>query len=64
MSLYDNDILVKEVEKIFLSKYNTSLQFTCDDFNMDKDEFDKYQIKTSYEVLENSYYYDIVKMEK
>ena len=52
------------VEKIFLSKYNTSLQFTCDDFNMDKDEFDKYQIKTSYEVLENSYYYDIVKKEK
>jgi hypothetical protein len=54
MSLYNNDILVKEVEKIFLSKYNTSLQFTCDDFNIDKDEFDKYQIKTSYEVLENS----------
>lgn len=64
MSLYDNDILVKEVEKIFLSKYNTSLQFTCDDFDMDKDEFIKYQIKTSYEVLENSYYYDIDKKEK
>lgn len=64
MSLYDNDILVKEVEKVFLSKYNTSLIFTCDDFDMDKDEFIKYQIKTSYEVLENSYYYDIVKKEK
>ena len=64
MSLYDNDILVKEVQKIFLSKYNTSLQFTCDDFNMDKDEFDKYQIKTSYEVLEGSCYYEIEKKEK
>ena len=28
MSLYDNDILVKEANKIFLSKYNTSLIFT------------------------------------
>ena len=64
MSLYDNDILVKEVNKIFLSKYNTSLIFTCDDFDMDKDEFDKYQIKTSYEVLEGSCYYEIEKKEK
>lgn len=64
MSLYDNDILVKEVQKIFLSKYNTSLIFTCDDFDMDKDEFDKYQIKTSYEVLEGSCYYEIEKKEK
>ena len=64
MSLYDNDVLVKEAQKIFLSKYNTSLQFTCDDFNMDKDEFDKYQIKTSYEVLEGSCYFEIEKKEK
>lgn len=64
MSLYDNDILVKEVQKIFLSKYNTSLIFTCDDFDMDKDDFDKYQIKTSYEVLEGSCYYEIEKKEK
>ena len=64
MSLYDNDILVKEANKIFLSKYNTSLIFTCDDFDMDKDEFDKYQIKTSYEVLEGSCYYEIEKKEK
>ena len=64
MSLYDNDILVKEVQKIFLSKYNTSLIFTCDDFDMDKNDFDKYQIKTSYEVLEGSCYYEIEKKEK
>lgn len=63
--LYKEDDLIKEIEKTnLLQLYGGSVVVSLEELGIDSSNSYKYRIEYTYEVLENSYYYDIVKKEK
>ena len=63
--LYKDDELIKEIEKTnLLQHYGGRVEVSLEEFGIDSSNAYKYRIEYIYEVLENSYYYDIVKKEK
>lgn len=63
--LYKEDDLIKEIEKTnLLQLYGGSVVVSLEELDIDSSNSYKYRIEYTYEVLENSYYYDIVKKEK
>ena len=63
--LYKDDELIKEIEKTnLLQHYGDRVEVSLEEFGIDSSNAYKYRIEYTYEVLENSYYYDIVKKEK
>ena len=63
--LYKEDDLIKEIEKTnLLQLYGGSVVVSLEELGIDSSNAYKYKIEYTYEVLENSYYYDIVKKEK
>lgn len=63
--LYKEDDLIKEIEKTnLLQLYGGSVVVSLEELDIDSSNAYKYRIEYTYEVLENSYYYDIVKKEK
>ena len=63
--LYKEDDLIKEIEKTnLLQLYGGSVVVSLEELGIDSSNAYKYRIEYTYEVLENSYYYDIVKKEK
>lgn len=63
-SLYDGDNLIKEIEKYDLLTYGKTINVTNQEFGYDINEFVKYELVVDCEILENSYYYDIVEINK
>ena len=61
--LYDGDTLINEIEKFDLLTYCEKIYVTHKDFNLDSNDFSKYRVELDFEILENSYYYDITKKE-
>lgn len=63
--LYKEDDLIKEIEKTnLLQLYGGSVVVSLEELDIDSSNAYKYRIEYTYEVLKNSYYYDIVKKEK
>ena len=63
--LYKDDELIKEIEKTnLLQHYGGRVEVSLEEFGIGSSNAYKYRIEYTYEVLENSYYYDIVKKEK
>lgn len=63
--LYKDDELIKEIEKTnLLQHYGGRVEVSLEEYGIDSSNAYKYRIEYTYEVLENSYYYDIVKKEK
>ncbi len=63
--LYKDDELIKEIKKTnLLQHYGGRVEVSLEEFGIDSSNAYKYRIEYTYEVLENSYYYDIVKKEK
>lgn len=63
-SLYENDTFVKEIEKTGVLQYGERIRVDIEEFDYQKNNQNKYQIKLEYEILENSYYFDITKINK
>lgn len=63
--LYKEEDLIKEIEKTnLLQLYGGSVVVSLEELGIDSSNAYKHKIEYTYEVLENSYYYDIVKKEK
>ena len=63
--LYKEDDLIKEIEKTnLLQLYGGSVVVSLEELGIESLNAYRYRIEYIYEVLENSYYYDIVKKEK
>ena len=63
--LYKDDELIKEIEKTnLLQHYGGRVEVSLEELGIDSSNAYKYRVEYTYEVLENSYYYDIVKKVK
>lgn len=63
--LYKVDELIKEIEKTnLLQHYGGRVEVSLEELGIDSSNAYKYRVEYTYEVLENSYYYDVVKKEK
>lgn len=57
--------LIKEIEKTnLLQHFDGRVEVSLEEFGIDSSNAYKYRVEYTYEVLDNSYYYDIVKKEK
>lgn len=60
-SLYDGDKIIKDIEKIDTLQYGKYISVKLEDFGIESLDGKNYCIKLDYEILGNSYYYNISK---